>query len=277
MAHSWSFANLAVLLLAALQANLVAAAVDRIDPSVGRVREGGGISFQCYGAQTDSLYWFDGSGQRISRGGSFNLHVQSIQDGDQTFKIHTLGIDPVSRTHTGNYCCSTLSSAGADCSSGLQVSLTVLIPSTPAMARSKQRFEAHTDAFVRCSTQPGIPLPTIAWFSHKAGRTLDFDQTTADGRIKFEANYSGLLIRDFQPSDVSNYTCEYQEPSTASTSVARIEVLLATSELYTPHCCIMIYHYYYSLSAPCTKSSLGPTAPCSTVQFLKKIHIHHVS
>ena len=31
-----------------------------------------------------------------------------------------------------------------------------------------------------------------------------------------------------------------------------------------------LYYYYYYLSASCTKSALGPTAPCSTVQFIKK-------
>ena len=35
--------------------------------------------------------------------------------------------------------------------------------------------------------------------------------------------------------------------------------------------CIYIYYHYY-LSASCTKSTLGPTAPCSTVQFIKNTY-----
>ena len=235
MLHAPSYVMLAVLLLASLQTHLVAAVVHRIDPDGGvRVREGGSISLHCYGDESDSPYWFDGFGQRITKGESFDLHLQQLQVDDQTFTVHTLEINPVARSHNGSYCCSTQSSAGAGCSSGMVASLTVLIASSPAMASSKQRFEANTDAFVRCSTQPGVPLPTIVWFSRRAGRTLDLRPSTgdriADGRLKFEANYSGLLIRDFQPSDVSNYTCEYQEPYTASTSRVHIEVLLATSE-----------------------------------------------
>ena len=233
MAHTWSCVmQLAVLLLAILQANPAAAAVDRIIPNVVRVREGRGVSFQCYGDPADSLYWFDGAGQRIAEVGSFDLHLQTLSDGGRTFKIHTLEINPAARTHTGSYCCSTLINADADCSSGVRANLTVLIPSSSAVAPAKQRFEANTDAFVRCSIEPGLPQPLILWYSHKAGRSLDFQQTTADGMLKYTANYSGLLIRDFQPSDVSNYTCEYQEPVTASSSALRIEVLLATSEYY---------------------------------------------
>lgn len=232
--HAPSYVMVAALLLASLQTQ-VAAVVHSIDPDGGvRVREGGSISLHCYGDRSDSLYWFDGSGQRITEEGSFDLHLQQLPVDDQTFTVHTLEINPVTQSHNGSYCCSIQSSAGAGCSSGMVAELIVLIASSPAVASSKQRFEANTDAFVRCSTQPGFPLPTIVWYSHKAGRTLDFRSSTgdriADGRLKFEANYSGLMIRDFQPSDVSNYTCEYQEPYTASTSRVNIEVLLATSE-----------------------------------------------
>ena len=227
-----------LLLIAGLQANLAVAEVEKIVPDIVRVREGRSVSFTCYGDQADLLYWFDGTGARITDGGSFDLQSHTITppDSDRPVKLQILEINSVTRGHTGTYCCSITSSEGADCSSGVPVNLTVLIPSGPIMARSVQRFEANTDAFVRCSVEPGLPLPSIFWFSHKIGSPLDFDQTTAEGVLKFEANYSGLLIRDFQPSDVSNYTCEYQEPYTASSSRATIEVLLATSE------CVCVSH-----------------------------------
>ena len=42
------------------------------------------------------------------------------------------------------------------------------------------------------------------------------------------------------------------------------------AEYLTTKMCV--YYYYYYLSAPCTKSTLGPTAPCSTVQFIKNTY-----
>ena len=86
----------------------------------------------------------------------------------------------------------------------------------------------ESDVFITCSIAAGDPPPTIVWYLSGVG-FLDINEHG----IKYQANYSGLVIHDFTEDDVGNYTCEYQQNLSGSFSTV-IEVRLVENIIVGP-------------------------------------------
>ena len=193
-----------------------------VAPPSAQVTAGRGASFHCYGDRTDDLYWNDSGGNVVDNG-----QGRTLEEYVGGYKVLTLRFTSVKKGDEGYYCCSLMSSS---CRGGRNVTLSVILPSTGFIAPHIQYVQNGNgrDVFINCSIEAGDPSPTIVWYLAGVG----FLDVSHSG-VKYQANYSGLLIRQFSEDDTGNYTCEYQENLSGSFS-APIEVRLAENTITGP-------------------------------------------
>ena len=214
--------QLSIQLFGIVEVIAVTTATISVAPPSAQVTAGRGASFHCYGERTDDLYWNDGRGNVIVNG-----QGRTLEEYTGEYKVLTLRFTSVMKGDEGYYCCSLMSSS---CRGGRNVTLSVILPSTGFIAPRIQYIQNGDgrDVFINCSIKAGDPRPTIVWYLAGVG----FLDVGGSG-VKYQANYSGLLIRQFSEEDTGNYTCEYQENLSGSFS-APIEVRFAENTIAGP-------------------------------------------
>jgi hypothetical protein len=197
-----------------------------VAPSIAMVEAGKDASFHCYGDVEDQLLWYNKNGSISGNNSGSGLMLSDYIGG---YRVLSLQFSSLTKDNEGIYCCSLSSSS---CSEGKNVTLVVILPSTRFVAPSIQYVSAadngEADVFITCSIEAGDPPPTVVWYLSGVG-FLDF----SEHGIKYQANYSGLVIYDFTEDDVGNYTCEYQQNLSGSFSTV-IEVRLVENIIVGP-------------------------------------------
>ena len=209
--------KLAIVLLAIVNVHLSKSAVEEVVPAFGNAIEGRDVSFHCYGSYGDTLIWLFANNTRIVEGGRIDLSYYNSGSGPNPYTSYSLQISSVRYADAGIYCC-TRQISDPECANGRIADLTVIVPAVYEQPSNMQEGTIGEDAFIECRvSKVGSPPPQIVWYKDGLG-FLNL------GGLKFQANFSGLLINNFSLEDKGNYTCEYHQPRGTSFS-EKIQVI----------------------------------------------------